>query len=867
MLSSEEVKFAYQLILRRPPESEAVLQMRRGEKSVESLAEALMQTAEFRRLAAFKKDGAQDSKWVCASIRKSLRIWLDLNDYGVAAGVLEDNWEPDETNFILSNLEKGDLFVDVGANIGWFTILACDRVSDSGRVIAFEARPDLADRLNLSVQENGFASRCIVHAVALGDSKGQIQIASVPAEHNPGHSFILKGEAESGSRVHGSVPMDMLDSFNYDRPIKVLKVDVEGAEHLVLKGALKTIASHKPIIVMELFPKWLKKVSGVEPQITLELLSGLGYRAFFLTKQGIGREVHSLRRDFLDEEYFNLVFISPDRASLLLDTTQDDRVRDLEVDVVRASAEMDSLRQEIAGLKTLLERMQAEGAHRNALQKRLQAAEQSSEAQLQAQSDQFAAEKNKLSENIAALSAELNAIRQSTAWRMTSPVRRIGSKLPASLRRRLRQGLKLAWWGATFQLGKRIRERRGLGSTFNEPGSAGHAASSRASTESASIVSKLRLTGPIALIVDDRWPQPDRDGGSIDAINLINALAAEGYSICFCTTSEHGLDSPYKRSLLSRGINCIDPTICAGAQSFIEIMGSHLSVVFLTRVGAGGQYLELLRYNAPQAKAIFNTVDLHYLRELRQAEVSNDTPAKLSAERTKARELFLVANSDATIVVSEAEKKILIEQLPVANIYDIPLGRKADRLEIPFSERRGIGFIGGFAHQPNVDAVSYFLSEIWPLILSKLPDVEFTIVGAGLDEKILHGAPNVKYLGFQQDVAPWFNSLRLTVAPLRYGAGMKGKVISSLAYGVPCIGTSVAFEGMAVDASSAIVCADTPKAFAEAVCEAYLDPEIWTARSASGVEYAKTQNSVEAFNKRIHMLLTELELPTSAILS
>lgn len=861
MLSPEEVKTAYHLILRRAPESEAVLEMRRSEESLEALAQTLMQSAEFRRLAAFKQNAAQAQQWVCAQIRKRLRIWLDLNDYGVAAGVLEDNWEPDETDFILANLEPGDLFVDVGANIGWFTILAGDKVGPTGRVHAFEARADLAERLSMSIRENGFDAYCSVHAVALGDRKGSTQIASVPSEHNPGHSFLVTGSAEPGTLIHGTTPMETLSSFEFDRPMKLLKVDVEGAEHLVLKGGLSAISSSKPIIVMELFPTWLMKVSGVSPQETLELLFGLGYRAFHLSSQGLGREIHSLTHRPTEKDYVNLVLLAPNHIGGLLDAHQDARVQDLEAHLLSAHAEIDRTRAQLSAYEDRLSR-ENQDAVREA--KRLQRELDSKQADrlIETQRGLFEMEKRQLEGVIAALTSEITAIRQSTAWRMTGPVRRLGEKVPPGVRTKARQSLKLIWWTMTLQLGQRIRERRNAKSPVHAHAAGPLNARDAEPPEAAAIASRLVLTGPIALIVDDRWPQPDRDGGSVDAINLVNALKAEGYSVCFCTTSEHAVHTVYKEALANDGVNCIDNTICSGAQSFIEAFGRRLSVVFLTRVGAGGQYLELLRYNAPQAKAVFNTVDLHYLREQRQAELSQSAAAKSAAENTKVRELFLTANCDATIVVSAAEKKILLEQLPSAKVHDIPLGRQADRVDTPFGERKGIGFIGGFAHQPNVDAVTYFLTSIWPLIGRRLPHLQFSIVGAGLDETLVRGHPNVKYLGFQADIAPWFNALRLTVAPLRYGAGMKGKVISSLAYGVPCVGTSIAFEGMDDASSAATFSADDPQAFADAVCQLYEDESDWAARSAAGVAYADDQNSVKSFDRRIHLLLSELELPT-----
>ena len=107
-----------------------------------------------------------------------------------------------------------------------------------------------------------------------------------------------------------------------------------------------------------------------------------------------------------------------------------------------------------------------------------------------------------------------------------------------------------------------------------------------------------------------------------------------------------------------------------------------------------------------------------------------------------------------------------------------------------------MGFVGSFGHLPNVDAVKFLVGEVWPIALRELPECELTIVGTGLPPGALGTTAGVRYLGHVPDLAPWFEGLRATIAPLRYGAGAKGKIVSSLAHGVQCVATEVAVEGM-----------------------------------------------------------------------
>ncbi len=447
----------------------------------------------------------------------------------------------------------------------------------------------------------------------------------------------------------------------------------------------------------------------------------------------------------------------------------------------------------------------------------------------------------------ASLRDDLRAVESSATWRMALRIQRAASLVPPPLLRALRRALRLFWWTATLQLGARLRDRR---AARRSP-----LASTRLGATDTAIpmAAAPRLR---ALVIDNRWPQPDRDAGSVEAVNLVDALAALGFDVTYAANEEHALGGADRDALRARGVRCVG---AEDAPSVLEILrreGRDYSLCVLARVFGGGTFLEAVEEHCPFAGIVFSTIDLHFVRIEREARLAGDA-AKLSvAAVIRAREEFLTRRADATIVVSAWERELLSGLAPEALVVEMPLARPLSPPRAPFEAREGVGFIGGFAHGPNRDALRWFLSEIWPLVLHRRPDCPLSIVGADLPPEELRGVPGrVRYLGHLPDIGPWFESLRLSVAPLRYGAGAKGKVASSLAAGVPCIGTAVAAEGMALRDGENILLAETPEDFAARLLDTYEDPEMWAHLSFGSQVYAAAHLSTQSWRARLAELL------------
>lgn len=935
MIDIPTVITAYHLILGRSPENDEAIENMAQEETIKDLGARLMATPEFRRRATYGTLSTKGGQWVLAEIRYSLQIWIDLLDFSVATGILRDDWQRDETNFLLSILEPGDCFIDVGANVGWFTLLAAHAVGASGEVHAFEPRSDIHDRLCKTVKSNNFDSRCTIYPIAVGGCSGTMQIASMSHKKNPGHSFIVTDEVPVGAVIFEDVLVRPLDAFFFRKPIKILRIDVESAEAMVLNGARKLIERDCPIIVSEIFPYWLKTVSKIEAQAHLDSIKALGYRIFELSKNGIGREIHQLTfTSFKNDIHFNTIAIPVSLCRKYLNFELDRQLEGLEdllpdtqgrtsqeittsgaqasleisqskeqasIEIMRFHEKADlyssaiinqsrlevsefqgeialaytNLQVNISELQQIRATLLPPDIHLSSFTENVQHSEGCAdlpELQIRYKEEEdkilirnfeerFNARIRELDGTARRAQLALIEIQQSTSWKITKPLRAVGKKFPVSLRQHALRVVRVLWWTATLKLPQRLRERSIRAKSSRGPLADNFNSATLHSKVSFAVLHDINL--PIALIIDDRWPQPDRDAGSVEAMNLIGSLVAMGFRTLFTADGAFDDRGDDRDRVSALGVYCIGSSDALSVRDFIENFGKEISLVILTRVNSGGRYYELVRHHCTFAKIIFNTVDLHFLREEREAAVRNDVVVLATALKTKDRELRLVRGADATIVVSSTERVLLSGLHPEAKILELPLGISSTADPKPYDVRTGIGFIGGFAHAPNVDAIEYFLSRIWPLILIAVPQCHFSIVGTGLPEHVIAKLPqNVEYLGYLPDIANWFSKLRLTVAPLRYGAGMKGKVISSLAAGVPCVGTSIAAEGMAAVVGKEILVADTPEDFANAVLSIYSNANEWKSLSSAGHAYVQHENSIPAFRSRLHSLIVELGLPS-----
>jgi GT2 family glycosyltransferase/glycosyltransferase involved in cell wall biosynthesis len=357
------------------------------------------------------------------------------------------------------------------------------------------------------------------------------------------------------------------------------------------------------------------------------------------------------------------------------------------------------------------------------------------------------------------------------------------------------------------------------------------------------------------LIFDACTPTPDQDSGSLRMINLIKILKELGYHVIFMPEN-FSYNDKYTQDLQQLGVECLYNPHIKNPVDYLKEKGQFLDVVMLSRYYVAEQVMPFIREYCPKAQVVFDTVDLHYIRERRMAELSNDSKLAKMAEETKVKELAIAKACDLTLVVSPYEVKVLNKDIPdvqvkvLSNIHEVYGCRKG------FKQRKDIMFIGGYQHTPNVDAVEWFVKEIFPLIEKELPELKFHIIGSKAPKHIqVMARDNIVFQGFVEDIEPIMDDIRIAVAPLRYGAGVKGKVNMSMSYGQPVVGTKIAVEGMFTVDEKDCLMAETPQEFAQKVIRLYQDETLWNAISRGGLENVQNYFSFESAKKSIQNLL------------
>jgi len=358
------------------------------------------------------------------------------------------------------------------------------------------------------------------------------------------------------------------------------------------------------------------------------------------------------------------------------------------------------------------------------------------------------------------------------------------------------------------------------------------------------------------LVIDERMIMPDNDSGSLRMFGILKVLRRLNRKIIFATNNLE-YRAEYSKQLQGIGIELQYFPYIDSIESYLLEFGHQFSAVILSRVNVASTHIDSVRTHCKNAKIIFDTVDLHFLREQREAEIANDPALMASANARKEQELSIARKSDITVVVSPVELDLLKQEdasLEVALLSNIHSNYET-RGE--FEQRENILFIGGFEHPPNSDAMEYFLDEVFPLILMQDPDIVVYILGSNPPEELCARATkNIVVTGFVSDIEPYFSNVKLSIAPLRYGAGVKGKINSSMSFGVPVVASTMAAEGMGLVDGEDVLIGDTPEAFAAQVLLACRDEALWNKLSEGGKRNIEKYFSMDVAEQQLLDILS-----------
>ena len=372
------------------------------------------------------------------------------------------------------------------------------------------------------------------------------------------------------------------------------------------------------------------------------------------------------------------------------------------------------------------------------------------------------------------------------------------------------------------------------------------------------------------LVIDSYMPSYDKESGSRRLYELLKMFKALNYHVIFA--ADNGFkDEPYTSVLQNLQIEVLYTQQGYG-RSIAEQIDDRLSLIdlaWICRPELNEKYTPLIRSRG-EIKVVYDTIDLHYLRLKRAWDLNRDRTKAAEWVDMQAKELKMAHQADLTITVTPSERALL-ESQGVSNVAVVPNVHTSYLDSVPgFKDRSGILFIGSYNHTPNIDAVIWLCQEIMPLVWQENPDIKVTLLGNNPSAEVLAlncDKPNgmasqrITVTGYIDDVTSYFLTHKLSVSPLRYGAGMKGKIGHSLEYKLPVVSTKIGTEGMNLVPEKHILEANTTAEFAKAILRVYNDTVLWNYLSVNSTS-AIASYTPNILKNKLHQTLESLfELP------
>jgi len=366
------------------------------------------------------------------------------------------------------------------------------------------------------------------------------------------------------------------------------------------------------------------------------------------------------------------------------------------------------------------------------------------------------------------------------------------------------------------------------------------------------------------IIIDTKIPEYDKDSGSRRLTEIIKLFLKNNIGVFLLGDfKEYRFTSDYVKYFRDLGAVVYEPVVDGTGKlitknEFIKEVLPFADAVWLHRPEIFAKYYPIIKKNKPAARVFFDMVDFHYLRFKREFELTGDSGALKKAGKFLKLELENCKNADQIIVISDIEKEALKEfysndakVISIGNIHQYFQNEKP----VSFENRRDLLFIGGFDHKPNVDAVNYLAEEIMPLVWELNPEISISIIGSNPPESILKlNSKKFKIVGYVADVSSYFLNSRIFVAPLRYGAGIKGKIGQSLEFGLPLVTTNIGAEGFDFNENKDVLVANSSEEMVNNIILLYKNKEVWEKISADSKKVIEPF-SINLIEKKILSLI------------
>jgi glycosyltransferase involved in cell wall biosynthesis len=327
-----------------------------------------------------------------------------------------------------------------------------------------------------------------------------------------------------------------------------------------------------------------------------------------------------------------------------------------------------------------------------------------------------------------------------------------------------------------------------------------------------------------ALVIDAAWPRPDHDAGSQAIVSHMQSLLRLRWHVSFTATASLGENAEAKARLEALGITC-HALPSGSVEELLRESADQYQLVYLHRLAVASAYAGLVRQYQTRARLVYSVADLHHLRLARQAAVEARPELERHAVFVRRQELLAAHQADAVITHSPAEAALLAREAPGLPVTVVPWSVRAwGGQPLPWEEREGVALVANFRHEPNSDGLLWLFREVMPLVWAQAP-VVLSVAGVELPSGIARALshPLLRVFGYLRDLRPLLAGSRLAVAPLRYGAGIKGKVLDAWAAGLPCAMTPVAAEGFTLDTTLAATVAGDVEGLARLILDLHAD--------------------------------------------
>jgi glycosyltransferase involved in cell wall biosynthesis len=374
---------------------------------------------------------------------------------------------------------------------------------------------------------------------------------------------------------------------------------------------------------------------------------------------------------------------------------------------------------------------------------------------------------------------------------------------------------------------------------------------------------------PVALLFSTVWPEPESSAAGVRQLQWVRFFGKAGYEVI--------LSSPSKPKDSERyGVECL-PLPLNRSEVRAELQRIKPTLVMFDRFLLEEQFGHFVYEECPDALVLLETQDLHFVRRARESVraeylTMNPFPRELYRTDTAIRETASIQRVDYSYLVSSFEEELLLQEFGIGLekiqwvpfLYDPLL--EVESFQKSFLERKDFSWIGNFRHAPNMDGLRWFLAEIWPSIRAKLPESKLHLYGAYPTAEVMawtNAAKGIVSHGPAKKLEDVFQNVRVNLAPLRFGAGVKGKILEGFRHGLPCVTTKVGVEGLLppkpADHEFPGLEANTASEFADACVRLYQDEALWIQKRMDAVRllddvYSEVDMAPKILDQLVHLL-------------